>query len=61
MRNHAFSLLFDDVESLCLVKECREFEQWYRVDFTFRLLTSDPEDSQSIIKEMVKVILKKDM
>ena len=47
--HRAFSSLVDDVELLCLVKECKVLEERYSVDFTSKFLTSDPEDSQSII------------
>ena len=48
----AFSSLVDEVESLCLVKECRELEERYKVDYTSKILVSQPEDRHVIIKEM---------
>ena len=43
----AFSSLVDEVESLCLVKECRELEERYKVDYTSKILVSEPEDMQA--------------
>ena len=47
--------------SLCLVKECRELEERYKVDYTSKILVSEPEDRHIIIKEMEKDIHKEDL
>ena len=57
----AFSSLVDDVESLCLVKECRELEERYKVNYTSEILTAELEDRHPIIKEMIQIIHKKDL
>ena len=57
--SRAFSSLVDDVESLCLVKECRELEECYKVNYTLEILTTELEDRHSVIKEMVQTIHKK--
>ena len=57
----AFSSLVDEVESLCLVKECRELEERYKVDYTSKILVSEPEDRYVIIKEMEKAVHKEDL
>ena len=54
----AFSSLVDDVESLCLVKECR-VEECYKVNYTSEMLTTELEDRHPIIKEMIQIIHKK--
>ena len=59
--HRAFCSLVDDVESLCLVKECRELEGRYGVDFTSKILTSDPEERRPIIKDFVQAIYVKDL
>ena len=60
--HHAFCSLVDDVESLCLVKECRELEgRRYGVDFTSKILTSDPEERRPIIKDFMQAIYVKDL
>ena len=59
--SRAFSSLVDDVESLCLVKECRELEEHYKVNYTSKILTTELEDRHSAIKEMVQTIHKKDL
>ena len=56
---HAFSSLVDDVESICLVKECRELEERYKVNYTLEILTTELEDRHPIIKEMIQIIHKK--
>ena len=48
----------DEVESLCLVNECRELEERYKVDYTSKILVSEPEDRHVIIKEIEKAIHK---
>ena len=58
--SRAFSSLVDDVETLCLVKECRDLEERYKVNYTSKILTTELEDRHSVIKEMVQTIHKKD-
>ena len=41
--HRAFCSLVDDIESLCLVRECRELEERYSVDYTSAILASNPE------------------
>ena len=48
--HRAFCSLVDDVESLCLVKECRELEGRYGVDFTSKMWISPPKFSPLIQK-----------
>ena len=57
----AFCSLVDDTESLCLVKECRELEERYGVDYTSKILTSKPEDRQHIMKDLSRAIQKEDL
>ena len=57
----AFSSLVDDVESLSLVKECRELEERYKVNYTSKILTTELEDRHPIIKEIIQIIYKKDL
>ena len=57
----AFCSLVDDVESLCLVRECRELEERYGVDYTSKILTTDPEDRHPVIKDLVRAIGKEDL
>ena len=60
---HAFSSLVDDVESICLVKECRELEEErsivHKVNYTSEILTTELEDRHPIIKEMIQIIHQK--
>ena len=56
-----FSSLVDDVECLCLVKECRELEEHYKVNYTSEVFTTELEDRHRIIKEMIQIIHKKDL
>ena len=51
----------DDVESLHLVRECRELEERYKVDYTSTILAAESEDRHSVVKTMVEVILKEDL
>ena len=53
----AFSALVDDVESMSLVRECRELEERYDCNFTSEL---DPEERTEIVKEAENIISKKD-
>ena len=55
-----FSSLVDDVESPCLVRECRELEGRYKSDYTSKLLATEPEERQLIFREMEQVIVKND-
>ena len=59
--SRAFSSLVDDVETLCLVKECRDLEERYKVNYTSKIFTTELEDRHSVIKEMVQTIHKKDL
>ena len=52
----AFSSLVDDVEPQCLVRECRELEEYYKADYTSTGLAAELEDRHSVVKEMVEVI-----
>ena len=42
------------MESLCLEKEYRELEECYKVNYTSKILTTEPEDRHPVIKEMVQ-------
>ena len=55
-----YSSLVDDVESLCIVKECRELEGRYGSDYTSNFLASDLCGIDFSIKEVEKFIFKKD-
>ena len=35
--------MMDDIESVCLVKECRELEEWFEIDTVDKIL-ADTED-----------------
>ena len=50
----------DDVESLCIVKECREPEGRYSFYYTSRLLTIEPGESEESMSEIEKTIFKQD-
>ena len=52
-----FSALSDDVESLCLVKECRALESKYYTNFTSKILLRDMGSS---LRDMEKTIYVKD-
>ena len=56
----AFSSLVEDVESLCIVKECRDLEEKYCSDYTSKLLTVAPEECRSLMREAEKEIHEKD-
>ena len=47
--------LSDDISSICLVRECRELEQYFGTDFASALLTQDAGP-----REVKEVIEKKD-
>ena len=55
--NETFKALLDDVESICLVRECRELERKYELDFTTAIL-NDP--SSCSVHERKKAIMCKD-
>ena len=48
--------LTDDIESLCIVKECRELEISYRTNFTDTILTDANNVSLRIIKKTIRGI-----
>ena len=50
----------DGAESLCIVKECRELEGRYSVNFTSRVLTTEPNECKSLVKELEKSISQND-
>ena len=52
----AFCSLVDDIESLCLVRECRELEERYSVDYTSAILASNPEERQTIVRDLTHAI-----
>ena len=39
--------MMDDIESVCLVKECRELEEWFNIDAVDKIL-DDTEDKVSL-------------
>ena len=47
----AFSAMADDVEALCLVRECRELEERYKSDFIFAILSAQ-ESGDGLASEM---------
>ena len=51
--SRTFSSLMDDMKSLCLVKECRELKEHYKVNYTSKILATEPEDRHPVIKEMI--------
>ena len=56
-----FSAMADDVEALCLVRECRELEERYKSDFTSAILSAQESgDGLEIIRNAQKIIKKKD-
>ena len=57
----AFSAMADDVEALCLVRECRELEERYKSDFTSAILSAqESRDGLEIIRNAQRIIKKKD-
>ena len=50
----------DDIEDLCLVKECRELDSMFNSDFTTKVLTDDcnQREMKSIIQSLDKEHLK---
>ena len=58
--HRAFSAMVDNVESLCLVRECRELEQRYMSNFTSAILHAQEEDRLDIIRNAGKSICKID-
>ena len=58
--HRAFSATVDDIESLSLVKECRELEQIYKSNFTSTILCAHGEDGLDIFQNAQKSIFKID-
>lgn len=58
--HRAFSAMVDDVESMSLVRECRELELRYSSNFTSAILCADGLDGSTVIKHAQKSIIKKD-
>ena len=53
--------MVDDVETLSLVRECRELEERYKSNFTSAILSAkEPEDGLDIIRNAQNIINKKD-
>ena len=52
----AFRSLCDDVESLCLVKECRDLETYYGTNFTESVLVDVNSISHRAIRKTLKAI-----
>ena len=50
-----FSALSDDVESVCLVKECRALESKYDTNFTSKILLIDMDSSVRGMKKKMCV------
>ena len=49
--HRAFSAMVDDVETLSLVRECRELEERYKSNFTSAILSAkEPEDGLECTK-----------
>ena len=49
--HRAFSAMVDDVETLSLVRECRELEERYKSNYTSVILSAkEPEDGLDIIR-----------
>ena len=53
-----FSAMVDDVESLSLVRECRELEERYKTNFTSAILSATDQDELDIIRTAQKSINK---
>ena len=58
--HRAFSAMVDDVESLSLVRECRELEERYKTNFTSAILSATDQDGLDIIRTAQKSINKID-
>ena len=56
----AFCSLIDDIESLCLVRECKELEERYSVDYTSAILASNPEERWTIVRDLTHAIQQRD-
>ena len=56
--HRAFSAMVDDVESLSLVRECRELEERYKTNFTSAILSATDQDELDIIRTAQKSINK---
>ena len=52
--------MVDDVESLSLVRECRELEERYKSNYTSAILAAGDEDASNIIRNAQRSIRKKD-
>ena len=52
--------MVDDVESLSLVRECRELEERYKTNFTSAILSATDQDGLDIIRTAQKSINKID-
>ena len=56
-----FSALVDDIEGLCLVRECRELEERYKSNFTTQVLeATEYQEGVCILKEAEELMTKKD-
>ena len=54
--HRAFSAMVDDVEALCLVRECRELEERYNSNFTSQILNAkEPADGLAIIRKSTSI------
>ena len=58
--HRAFSAMVDDVESLSLVRECRDLEERYKTNFTSAILSAIDQDGLDIIRTAQKSINKID-
>ena len=58
--HRAFSAMVDDVESLSLVRECRELELRYNSTFTSAILCAKEQEGVNIIRNAQKSICKID-
>ena len=56
--HRVFSATVDDIESVSLVRECRELEQRYKSNFTSTILCAHGEDRLDIIQNSQKSIYK---
>ena len=56
-----FSAMVDNIEGLCLVRECREMEQRYKSNFTTQILDAiEHHEGKCILKEAEEFITQKD-
>ena len=56
---HVMLTLCDDVDSLCLVKECREPEEWFGLTFTDIILSRSLGSIREMKREILEVGKKK--